>query len=230
MSLTPALARRAERAAKLKLARLVKAARADIALIKRRKRDVEDAFYDIGQALIRLKDPAVVRALGRRSFSELCEKELQMSGSQADRLITVVRSMNREDAGKLGSTKAAALIDLAEATPARDTASGLLARGVALPGGGRLNPKQASTRAIERAAKSIRASGGKRDPRGRRLDASATLLGQKLEKKLHAFGAKTARVTVVAGAPGKVANVRIDQLPIDRLKALREALRAIGAK
>ncbi|CAN5586830.1 hypothetical protein BH09MYX1_BH09MYX1_48890 [soil metagenome] len=227
MALTPALAKRAARAANLKLVGIVKAARADIALVKRRKRDVEDAFYDIGQALARLKAPVVVRALGYTSFAELCTKELQISASQAERLITVVRGMDREAAGKLGSTKAAALLDLVEATPARDTAGGVLRRGVALPGGERLDAKRASARAIERAAKSIRATNAKRDKRGRHLDDDSRALGAALEKKLHSLGAKNAKVTVLAGAPGKPANVRIEHVAVTELSKLVKAVAAI---
>ncbi|CAN5605792.1 hypothetical protein BH09MYX1_BH09MYX1_52490 [soil metagenome] len=91
-----------------------------------------------------------------------------------------------------------------------------------------MNPKQASTRAIERAAKSIRATDPKRDHRGRRLDEASRVLGVKLEKKLQALGVRVARVTVTAGAPGKPANVRIDRIPIDKLAEIAKALTQVA--
>lgn len=227
MALTPALAKRAERAAKLKLTRIVKAARADIALIRRRKRDVEDAFYDMGQALLRLKAPEVVRALGHRSFAELCTKELEVSATQAERLITIVQRMGRDEAGKLGASKAAALIDLVDATPAKDTPSGALARGVAMPGGKRLAVKGASARAIERAAKAVRQASPRTEKRGRRVEAAERAVGEKLAKRLHALGVKEAKVTVVAGPPGKGARVRIEGVEIGKLGVLGRAISSL---
>ena len=69
--LPAALAQRDVAAAKNKLARIRDAARADIALIMAKRFVIEDAFLDIGEALKRLKPPAVWRALGRKSFAHL---------------------------------------------------------------------------------------------------------------------------------------------------------------
>lgn len=224
MALTPALAKRAERAAKLKLARIAKTAREDIALIKRRKGEIEEAFYDIGEALRRLRPIEVVRAVGCNTFAELCETKLGISVAQADRLITIVERMNRNDVRGLGASKAAALIDLVDATPARDTAAGALARGVTLPDGQKLLPRRASARAIERAAKDVRQAHPPKGKRGKRIDPADRAVGDALEASLHALGAKDAKVTVVAGQPGRGARLRIEGLEVARLETLKKAI------
>ena len=218
---------RTERTAKRKLAAIAAAARRDIALVKRRKHDIEGAFYDIGQALVRLKKPDVIRALGHQTFDALCQIELQMSVAQADRLISVAGSMTRDEAKKLGPAKAAALVDLLSATPGRDTARGALARGVRLPGGKKLDPKTSSARAMESAAKSVRSATRPAKGRGRHVAREELALGAALEKKLRADGVATARVVVVAGPPGKPARVRIDGVELGSLRKLATAIRAV---
>jgi hypothetical protein len=64
--LPAALARRAVAASSAKLARVLDEATRDIALIRRRRAEIADAFYDIGEALVRLKRREVVIALGCR--------------------------------------------------------------------------------------------------------------------------------------------------------------------
>jgi len=56
---TPALAKRASTLAEAARERLVKQAREDLALIKRRKAEIAEAFYDIGEALKRLRKEPV---------------------------------------------------------------------------------------------------------------------------------------------------------------------------
>jgi hypothetical protein len=65
-ALPAALATRANAAASARLARIVAEAKRDLALIKRRRAGIADAFYDIGEALVRLKRREVVIALGCR--------------------------------------------------------------------------------------------------------------------------------------------------------------------
>ena len=219
---------RAERTAKKNLARIGARARRDIALIKRRKHDIAGAFYDIGQALIRLKDPAVIRALGHQSFAALCESELELSVPQADRLIDIVRGMTRHEAAKLGPARAAALVDLVSATPGRDTARGAIRRGVKLPGGKKLNPRTASARAMESAAKSVRAATRPAKGRGRHVAREELALGAALEKKLRVEGVAAAKVAVLAGPPGKPARARIDGVELAQLGRLATAIRAVA--
>lgn len=144
-----ALAKRAATAAQGKIARLVAEAKEDIALIQRRRAEISDAFYDIGEALVRLKRREIVAAMGCRSFAELCEQQIGISSSQADRLVDVVTSMTRMEALSVCATKAASIVALVRATPEDDTASELLSRGAHVRGKV-LDVKKASSRAIAR--------------------------------------------------------------------------------
>ena len=219
-----ALARRAERASKLKLARVIAAARADIAFIRRKKSEIADAFYDIGEALVRLRAKGVPSALGRRSFAELCEKDLGISPAWADTLIGVVGRMPREAARELGATKAGALVELVDATPQNDSPSGALARGIAMPSGERLDVKHASARALNRAAKEVRAANPRKSARGRHVATEDAEWGAGLQRALRAAGAKSAEVTILAGLPGKPARVRIEGVTIAEASVLGRVL------
>ncbi len=95
------------------------AALADIALVRRRSVQIEDAFYDIGEALARLKRPEVWRTLGRKSFADLLAKDLEMSVSGAERVLRTVGLVPRERALVFGETKAAVVAELVEAIPDR---------------------------------------------------------------------------------------------------------------
>ena len=84
--LPAALVKNAEAAAKAKLARVVAEARRDIALIQRRRSEINEAFYDIGEALARLKRPGVYEAMGAKTWKSFCESQLEISVSQAERV------------------------------------------------------------------------------------------------------------------------------------------------
>lgn len=207
--LPPALAKRALRAADAKLARLLGEAKADLLLIARRKSQIVDAFYDMGEALRRLKRKEIVAALGRKSFAEVCEKDARVSLSQAGRLIDIVERMSRADALAMGQARASALVGLADATPEDDSPRSLLRRKkpIALPGGGALDAKKASARAIERAAKEIRRAQPREGTRGSRISSDDARVGEALARGLARTGV---RVTTLAGAPGKPATFRFD--------------------
>jgi hypothetical protein len=190
-----ALAKRAEAAAKGKLARLVAEAKADIALIGRRRAEISEAFYDIGEALVRLKRREVVAAMGCRSFAELCERQVGLSSSQAERLVDIVTSMTRTEALSVGATKAASIVALARATPEDDTASELLAHGARVRGKV-IDVTKASTRALAKAAAEAR--GGKA-PKGRGVTREERASCAALAAALRAAGAKDAKVTAKAG-------------------------------
>src|SRR5689334_4307640 len=65
----PALARVDAREVAKKQKRLADEARADIALIQRRRQRITEDFYDVGEALLRLKRPGVAASLGYKSFA-----------------------------------------------------------------------------------------------------------------------------------------------------------------
>src|SRR5436190_1532801 len=82
-----ALAKRATAVAKISHDRTLREARELVALVKERKADVTAAFYDIGEACVKLKEKRFIMALGRKSFAEVCEKDLSVSATTATRLI-----------------------------------------------------------------------------------------------------------------------------------------------
>lgn len=221
--LPAALAKRAANAAAAKVARVLAEAKRDLALIVRRKAQIVDAFYDIGEALSRLKQKEAIAALGRKSFAEVCEKDAGMSTSQAQRLVDIVRTMTREEALSSGQTRATALIGLAEATPENDTPGTLLRRKspIVLPDGKTLEPRKASARAIERAAMAIRRATPAKPGAGARIGSDETRLAASLAKSLAKSGVT---VEAVAGRPGKPTTFRFAGVTLDGLAAFAATL------
>jgi hypothetical protein len=193
----------------------------DIALIRRRRAEISDAFYDIGEALVRLKRREVVLAMGCKTFAELCEKYVAISATQAERLMDIVENMTRDAAIGLGSTKAASLVALARATPADDTAADLLAHGLRVHGK-KLDVAHASSRAIASATAKVRT---RAVSRGRSVSKSEHAEAHALVRSLESAGATDARVIAKAGRVGGGARVAID-IAIAELPLLAKALRA----
>lgn len=223
--LPAALVANAARAATRKAERIKKEATSDVALVKRRKADVAESFYDIGLALTRLQRPEAFAALGYPSFEALCKTEFGFAAAQALRLIAIPAAMTRDDARAMGQSKAIALLGLASATPEADTATSLFRKKrVALPDGGTLSPKKASAREIERASGAIRrASGTAKDGRGRRIDPAATRAAAAIQA---ALGPESViDVRAVAGAPGKVSTLRFEGVTVALLADLAAALK-----
>lgn len=218
-----ALARRSVAAAEAKKKRLLAEAKALLALVWRRKKEITEAFYDVGEALARLRQKEMLAVLGRRSFAELCEKDAGLSAATGQRLVEITLAMTREEAIGMGQTKAMAMVSLAQATPEVDTPAGLYRGAVTLPGGKKLAPRTASATEVEEAAAQIRqARGGPR--RGRTTTKSERELAERLEARLHALGLDRARVSVVATKPGQEADLRIERVPASRVGDLKRAL------
>jgi hypothetical protein len=219
-----ALAKRAKAAAEGKRARLEAEARALLALIARRKAEIAEAFFDIGEALARLRAKEMLGALGRRSFAELCERDAGISATTGQRLVEVTLAMTREQAIAMGQKKAMAMVGLAEATPEGDTAAGLYRKkAIALPGGKTISPRVASANELEAAAARVRQARGKAR-RGRTTTPDERARAAKLEARLRELGLDRARVTAVATKPGQGADVRIELVAIDELDLLKRAL------
>ena len=230
-ALPAALAARATAAVSAKTSRLRREAHALLALISRRKREITEAFYDIGEALTKLKERDTISALGRRSFAEVCEKDAGISVSVAERLVEIVRSLTREQALAMGQKKAMAMVTLAAATPEDDTAAGLYRKkSIALPGGKRVSPRSASANAIEEAATAIRhrrsasGNGSGAATRGRTTTAEERTFAALLEKRLHQLGLDRARVIAVATKPGQGSDLRFEHIPVAQIDALKKAI------
>lgn len=220
-----ALAEHAEQQASAKKARLASTAKADIALVRRRQAQITESFYDIGEALVRLKRPEIVKAAGRATFRELCERDLEMSLATADRLVAIVTHVAREDALRMGQQRALALAQLANATPEADSAAQLETKTRKLPSGKRLDLSKASTREIEAATRELRATKPAAKPaRGRTTTPQEKETAAALQAALRKNGLERSRVVAVATKPGQPADLRIDRVPVTELAALRRAL------
>jgi hypothetical protein len=226
--LPPALAKNAARNAAQKRARLAAEARADIDLIKHRRERIADDFYDIGEALVRLRRPGVPEALGHKSFGDLCEAELGMSATKASQLLAIVRAIPREQARSLGQERAAALLALAEATPESDSATTLADSVLKLPSGKPLDIATASARALNTAAREIRHTRAPAKPRrGLTTTADERAAAAALQQSLRKLGVAEAKVSAVARHGGG-ALVRIERIPLADLPLLRKALPTRG--
>ena len=200
-------------------------ARADIELIKQRVRDMVSNFYDIAEALARLKRPEASRALGYSGFRELVEKELGISGAKADELVKIATNVSREVAESLGHKGALSLVSLARATPEHDTPDQIAKGAVKLPDGKVVDVKRASAREIERAAKAIRAAHGrKKSSRGRTTTPDEVKAAAELQKRLRKAGLARAEVSALATGPGRGADLRIEGVPVAELSGLCGAL------
>jgi hypothetical protein len=198
-SLPAALAKRAGALSRQKTARIVIAARGDIALLRRKRGDIAAAFYDMGEALVRLKDPNVYRAFKKPSWEAFCRGELSMSESQAERLIEIVRHMTREDAIKLGTfSKASSVARLVQATAADETVAHAIRDGVVV-GKRRIDVN-----------------------RGRHLSDGDAALAKKLARAIHQLRLD-AKLTAKAGLAGKGGRLVIDVALAD-VRALGRAL------
>lgn len=213
-----ALAERAHALAQASKQRLLKQAREDVALIKRRKAEISEAFYDIGEALVRLRKEPIPKLLGYDGFADLCTRGLALSPTTAAELIDVVERLPRRDALKWGKEKAHALVALADATPTRDTPQKIDPKVL------RRDPKTVTVRELRDLAKKERAK-KPATRRGRTATADERALAARLQAALRKAGHREAEVVAVATKPGAPSKLRIE-LPIDGLEALSKALRA----
>lgn len=218
--LTPALAQRAAALAEAARQRILRQAREDVALVKRRKAEITEAFYDIGEALLRLRQAEVPKALGYRSFGELCKNGLGLSLSTASRLVEIVQRLPRRDALAWGKERALALIELADATPAGDSPQRIDPKIL-----GKLDPRKASARELQALAQKVRAK--KPAPsRGRTSTPEERSTAAVLQAALRRKGVRTAVAEAVATKPGAPSKLRLE-LPIDRLDVLRDVLASL---
>lgn len=105
-----------------------------LSLVSRRKGEIVEAFYDIGEALRELSRKKLYRALGHRSFAAMLSERTIMSATQANKLIRIVESVPRDTALSLGAERAFALVSLTDATPEKDTVEQLVASGATRDG------------------------------------------------------------------------------------------------
>jgi hypothetical protein len=151
--------------------------------IARRKQRIAEDFYDIGVALREIKKKKLYAALGHRSLADLLSARGVLGKSQAAKLIAIVDHLPRSKAIGEGIEKSYALVRLAAATPALDTAVEVAAEGVVVRGK-RAAVGELSGRGVSKLARKVRSVHAKRDPA--RSEANASV--RKLERALRAAG------------------------------------------
>ncbi|CAN5811392.1 hypothetical protein BH09MYX1_BH09MYX1_53050 [soil metagenome] len=222
----PSLVKNVAKVAERAMKNLVAEARADIALILEKKGAIAAAFYDIGEALVRLKRKGIPEALGHESYDEMCSKEFGLASGQVDELVDIVTRLTRKDAIKMGQSKATAFARLAAATPAADTPAGIYRRGVRSPSGKAVG-KGSSAREINEASKEFRqAARGAHRSRGRSTMPAERDFAARVQAALHTAGVMTAKVLAVASVPGKEANLKIEGVPVSKSAVLARALKS----
>ena len=161
-----------------------------------------------------------------RSFSTCIHECLASIAESKLRRVSSVSSLTREQAIELGSQRRAkAFIDLADATPQRDTPTGLLERGAKAAG---LAPR-ASARAAERAAATVRRSHAGPVKRGKTTSAEERAIATAILKALVAAKVEEPRCDAVATRPGRPAKLRIE-IPIEATRELARALAKAKAR
>lgn len=220
------LTKSAEKAATAKSKASAAAVRRDIALILKRKTTIERAFYDIGAALVRLQVVKAHEVLGSHTtFFEFVEAELGLKRTTASELIAIASGIPRKEALALGQTKAAAFLELAKATPAKDTGAALARRTTRTPSGKAIGAG-ASAKEIEAAAREYRDAAAKKKPtrgRGRTSTPAERKVAAQLQAALRKAGAKRAEVKAVATAPGRESDLRIEKIAVGEVSALAKA-------
>ena len=141
-------------AAEARTAKARKAARAEelLALIERRKAQIADAFYDVGEALKELLRGKLYLALGHASFEDLLEKRRVLGYTRAKDLIRIVDRTPRHIALELGAEKSLELVRWTEATPAVDTPASVVRDNTVIDG---VPAREISARGLAKARKRL---------------------------------------------------------------------------
>ncbi len=165
-----------------------------LALIVRRKNEIVEAFYDIGEALHEIHKHKLYRAEELPTLDAFLKKHALMSRSTAYKLMKVVESVSRSEALKLGQERAFALVAYTEATPELDSPAKIAATND-LVAGKRL--KEARTSEIRAATKRLKESKAKatRTPKERAAEKQRTALTQTLRAAHEKLGIKRAEYT-----------------------------------
>ncbi len=226
-----ALAKRAGDTAKKKRAQDQAEAAELVGIIHRRRDRLAEDFYDIGAALAKLREARLYGALGYTRFAELVEREVGISDTQAYKLIAITEHLTRERAVELGQEKAAALVQLAAATPERDTATTLGSTEIVVAGKRRkVDPATLSVSELREAAKLERKARASKANDGRsEASRAADAIAHRCQAALRKAGFAHAVVkAVTVRREGKaVADLRISGVPAEDHKKLGRALAGV---
>lgn len=194
-----------------------------IETIKALRAKVSDDFLEMGRALQVLKGKGVADAMGLGTFEALCAK-VDLSVTRAEQLIALYERLDAGLVRELGTDRASALMNLADATPEDDRVEDLLRAKLALPSGAVLDVAKATVQAINDAATTLRrgraTSGKKRH--GLTVEASeqrAFDAAMKRLKKLVGDEGLTTKLIATRKAGGADAQVRMPLAALVKLVA-----------
>ena len=164
-----------------------------IELVVRRKSEIVESFYDIGEALRELRDKKLYLALKHDSFEEMLRERKVIGHAQAYRLMRLVEKVPRKVAVSLGSEKASALTEWVELTEEKDTVADLVKSNAVIAG----KPiKKVSSRELANEIKAERARRAKQssDPKVRARAKQLADYVSKVKAVFAAAGAKNVEV------------------------------------
>lgn len=191
---------------------------AAVALIIGRRQDIAADFFEVAEALRVLQSDGVAEALGRASFEEVCERDLDMAVSKATQLIALATRMRRELVVELGQERSSAILDLVDATPADDVPDDVLRAKIALPSGGVLDVAKASTRAIREAAAELRrARPGRRA--GRTVTSAEQAALRSMQKRVKGMERVSLKLVAMGAAKGADVVLRAPLADAERVLA-----------
>jgi hypothetical protein len=208
-------------------ARLVEQGREAIALIRARREAIADDYFDVGHALITLKNIAVALALGYDDVATMLRAELDLSVDTAHKLIELATRVDRSLLRELQQERAAAILALVDATPADDTVEDLLRAPFALPDrSGFLDLRTAPIAAIKSAARAIRQLHA---PAAKRSEGFTTTPAERkafaalvapVTKRASLRGVATFKLVASRGEHGPLVESRIPLRDFERVTAL----------
>lgn len=221
-ALPAALAKRAKAMHDAKRQRLADEGFKALDAIRALRGEMAGDFLEMGRALQVLKREGVAEAMGHASFEALCAKELDLSLTRANQLIALFERLDAGFVRAHGADRAAALMELADATPAEDSVEDLLRARLALPSGATLDVEAATVRALRDAAAAFRRTGKSAAKKGRGLTVSAAeqrRFDAALKRLARAVGAESLQAKLIAtrGESGADAQVR---MPLSALESL----------
>jgi hypothetical protein len=221
--LPTALEKNAHASRDAKRQRLADAGFKALSAIKALRAKISDDFLEMGRALQVLKSKGVADAMGYGSFEALCAEKLDLSVTRAELLITLFERLDAGLVRELGTDRASALMNLADATPEDDHVEDLLSAKLQLPSGAVLDVARATVQAINDAAATLRraraAPGKKR--LGLTVDAAEQRRFDAVVKRLKAVTGHdvTAKLIATRSEGGADAQVRMSLSALVKLVA-----------
>ncbi len=182
------------------------------------------SHYRVGKLLEEIEAQSLAPALGHKTVVALAVAELKLSATGVRRLLKAVTLVGQEQYATLGAHRVDALLDLALATPADDTADILAGKTIRThPGGPSLDVAAASTSELQRVTAEVRVHVAREKGQSRRRGRTATP-----EERERAAAAESAlrdaglecTVRVRATKPGQPSRFDVVDLELEVLERL----------